>query len=78
MPSDMLPFPPPPALQDDPTSVITGRTLRELTELKEDVAAFIVSCCIPIAQFLMCTHVCLPTELKEGVAAFIVSCCTPF
>ena len=31
-------------LQDDPTSVITGRTLRELTELKEDVAAFIVSC----------------------------------
>ncbi|KAI7846452.1 hypothetical protein COHA_000063 [Chlorella ohadii] len=28
-------------LMDDPTSVITGRTLRELTELKEDVAAFI-------------------------------------
>lgn len=31
-------------LQDDPTSVIMGRSLRELTELKEDVAAFVVGC----------------------------------
>lgn len=42
---------PPPAsppdnwLQDDPTSVVTGRSLRELTELKEDVAAFAVGGC---------------------------------
>ncbi|PRW50888.1 cactin isoform A [Chlorella sorokiniana] len=28
-------------LEDDPTSVIMGRSLRELTELKEDVAAFV-------------------------------------
>lgn len=35
-------------LQDDPTSVIMGRSLRELTELKEDVAAFVVGCMLGV------------------------------